>query len=104
MSVLVKGREKRARYERMMLHPRPTMHACAALLLLGCMAFAQGGRQQNAQPPLPEKTLPSKDEPLPVPLDLDSLLTPETPPEPPRQRLQKATDAMQPVLPPLDAS
>jgi hemolysin activation/secretion protein len=88
----------------MMLHPRLTLPASAALLLLGCPVLGQGVKQQNTPPPLPEKVLPNKEDPLPVPLDLDLLLTPEMPAEPPRQRLQKATDAMQPVLPPLDPS
>jgi hemolysin activation/secretion protein len=85
--------------------PLPTPLLAAAALAFGCSVLGQV-RQQNAPPlpPLPEKPLPSKEDPLPVPLDLDLLLMPETPSEPPRQKLKKASDAMQPVLPPLDPS
>lgn len=86
--------------------PLPTPLLAAALLAFGCPVFAQV-KQQNTPPPLPEKpTLPEKtpEDPLPVPFDFDSLLMPDTPVEPPRQKLKKAEEAMQPVLPPLDPS
>ncbi len=76
----------------------------ATLLVLGCSVLGQGIEPPNTPPPLPEKTLKPGEDPLPIPLDLDALLFPETPIEPLRQRQKKAAEAMQPVLPPLDPS
>ncbi len=84
----------------MLLQPRLSLIASAALLL-GCDVLGQ--TQQNVPPPLPEKPLtPNEETPL-IANDIQLIpVMPDLQGPPTRERLKKAADAMEPVLPPLD--